>query len=93
MKNLRAIHLYLGCVFAPLLILFTVTGAWQMFDLHQSKKDGSYVAPKILKALSSIHMNQRLPGSPHESGGLLRAFSLVAAIGLVTTTILGIVMA
>ena len=34
MKQLRQLHLYLGCLFAPLLVLFAVTGASQMFGLR-----------------------------------------------------------
>jgi hypothetical protein len=34
MKTLRKIHLYLGCFFAPMLILFAVTGAVQMLGLR-----------------------------------------------------------
>lgn len=34
MKQLRQLHLYLGCLFTPLLILFAVTGAAQMFGLR-----------------------------------------------------------
>ena len=29
MKRLRAIHLYLSCVFAPLLLFFAISGIWQ----------------------------------------------------------------
>jgi len=34
MKTLRKIHLYLGCAFSPMLILFAATGAAQMFGIH-----------------------------------------------------------
>jgi hypothetical protein len=34
MKLLRKIHLYLGCFFAPMLILFVLTGAAQFFGLR-----------------------------------------------------------
>jgi uncharacterized membrane protein len=34
MKTLRKMHLYLGCVFSPMLILFAMTGAAQMFGIH-----------------------------------------------------------
>ena len=29
MKTLRTLHLYLGCIFAPILIFFAVSGLWQ----------------------------------------------------------------
>jgi hypothetical protein len=36
MKTLRTLHLYLGCIFAPMLIFFAVSGLWQMFGLLSS---------------------------------------------------------
>jgi hypothetical protein len=33
-KKLRKIHLYLGCIFSPMLIFFAATGAAQMFGLN-----------------------------------------------------------
>lgn len=34
MKRWRSIHLYLGCVFAPTLVLFCVTGSAQLFGVQ-----------------------------------------------------------
>lgn len=34
MKRLRLLHLYLGCVFTPLLLLFVGTGAFQLFGIR-----------------------------------------------------------
>ena len=31
MTRLRSLHLYLGCIFAPMLLLFAITGIWQTF--------------------------------------------------------------
>ena len=33
MKQLRKVHLYLGCIFTPMFILFAITGALQMFGI------------------------------------------------------------
>jgi ammonia channel protein AmtB len=93
MRFLRRFHLYLGCLFAPILIFFAVTGAWQVFDWHQSTKDGSYVAPKALRVLSSIHRDAHIPPTRRSSPAPLRYFMFVAALGLVTTTLIGVVMA
>lgn len=90
MRTLRQLHLYLGVVFAPLLIFFAVTGAWQLFDLHQRPKDGSYIPPRALVVLSSIHKDSHLPGV-HVAP--LRFFSLAAALGLIVTTFVGITLA
>jgi len=93
MKKLRQIHLYLGCLFAPVLIFFAVTGAWQLFGLDRGRKDGSYIPPHSAVVLSEIHQFQHLPNTSSESARPLRYFMLAAAVGLVLTTALGIIMA
>ena len=93
MKRLRQLHLCLGTLFAPLLIFFAGSGAWQLFGLHQDAKDGSYTAPAAFVALAAVHKHSHLPGTPNQASAPLRWFSLAAAIGLVITTGLGIAMA
>lgn len=93
MLFLRRLHLYLGCLFAPALIFFAVTGGWQLYRFHDSAKDHSYVAPQPLQVLSAVHMNSHLPGKRASEYTPLRTFSLLAAVGLVLTTVLGVVMA
>ena len=93
MKTLRQLHLYLGVLFAPLLIFFAATGAWQLFGLHQNAKDGSYAAPAYLSAPAMIHKHAHLPGTTKTAFTPLRWFSLAASIGLIATTALGLVMA
>ena len=93
MKKLRELHLYLGCLFAPVLIFFAVTGAWQLFGLHRGKKNRSYVPPRSVVLLSDIHQYQHLPPAGPDSVTPLRYFMLAASVGQVTTTILGVIMA
>lgn len=93
MKKLREIHLYLGVLFAPVLLMFAITGAWQMFSLHRAKKDGSYRPPPWLHSLSEVHKSQHVPPTPPRDGTPLRWFMLAATLGLIVTTGLGIVMA
>ena len=93
MTFLRSLHLYLGCLFAPILIFFAVTGSWQIFNWHQSTKDGSYVAPRALAALSDIHKDAHLPPTQRSSPAPVRYFMFLAALGLVSTTVIGVVMA
>ena len=93
MKFLRTFHLYLGCLFAPILIFFAVTGAWQVFNFHQSTKDGSYTAPRALAVLSEVHKEAHIPPTPHRQATPLRYFMVAAAAGLVLTTVLGVIMA
>jgi len=89
-KKLREIHLYLGCLFAPILIFFAVTGAWQLFGLHHARKDGRYRPPVAVAMLSAVHVRQHIAA---DGPTPLRYFMLAASFGLVVTSVLGIVMA
>src|ERR1700693_3062921 len=93
MKKLRLAHLYPGSLFGPLLIVFAVSGAWQVFRFNDAKKDGSYKPAGIITTFSDIHKDSALPGVPRRQGAAMRYFALGAAIGLTLTTALGIVMA
>ena len=93
MRLLRQLHLYLGCLFAPALIFFAVTGSWQLYRWNDSMKDRSYTAPVALQTLSAIHKNSHLLGKNASVQTPLRAFSFLAAVGLVITTFLGVIMA
>jgi hypothetical protein len=95
-KAMRSVHLYLGCFFAPLLMFFLISGCWQTFGLHQGARDGSgYQPPAIIKSLSQVHKDQRWAGAqmrPKPSVPF-RYLILLMTLGLLVTTILGIVMA
>jgi len=90
---LRTLHLYLGCLFAPMLVFFAVTGSWQLFNWHESTKDRTYIAPPALAALSFVHKDAHVPGTPGRQSTPLRYFMLAASAGLVATSAIGIVMA
>jgi hypothetical protein len=93
MKKLRLVHLYLGSLFGPLLIVFAVSGAWQVFRFNDAKKDGSYKPATVITLFTDIHKDAVLPGVPRRQGAAMRWFVLAAAAGLASTTVLGIVMA
>ncbi len=93
MQLLRRLHLYLGCLFAPALIFFAVTGTWQLYRAHESTKDHSYAAPPVLRTLSAVHMNAHLPGKRVSEYTPLRIFLVATAVGLVVSTLLGVIMA
>lgn len=93
MRFLRTLHLYLGCLFAPMLIFFAVTGSWQLFNWHESSKDDSYTAPRALAVLSDIHKDAHIPPTPGRSPTPLRYFMLAGALGLVSSSVLGVIMA
>ena len=83
MKRLRSIHLYLGCVFAPLLLFFAISGIWQSLGVRSG----------FLARLSTIHTSHQLKDGSSLSGGLLMILVLIMAVSFVITTILGVVMA
>jgi len=67
MKWIRTLHLYLGCLFAPMLIFFCASGAWQLFGFHSGTKDGSYLTPKWVSTLSQMHKYQGVNGPGYDT--------------------------
>jgi len=94
-KAMRNVHLYLGVFFAPLLLFFLISGAWQTFNLHEASKSGDYVPPAIIKSLSQVHKDQRwVDGKMVPKPSMpFRCLIVFMSVGLLVTTILGIVMA
>ena len=95
-KSLRTLHLYLGCFFAPLLILFIITGCWQTFGFHETSKSNlSYHPPAIVESLSEIHIHQRFTSANNRptSSIAFRYLVLLMSLGFFVTTVLGIIMA
>jgi len=94
-KVMRNIHLYLGVFFAPMLLFFLISGCWQTFNLHEASDDGTYKPPAIIKSLSSVHKDQRWADRrvKPKSSVPFQWLVFLMTIGLLTTTILGIVMA
>ena len=87
------LHLYLGSLFAPALLVLASSGAWQVFRWNDAKKDGSYTPAPIIRTLSAVHKDQVLPGVKRQDGLAMQWFTLGASMGLILTTCLGIVMA
>ncbi len=54
----RVWHSYSGAFFAPAILFFSITGAFQVFNLH--KPMPGYRPPAVLQALASMHKNQNL---------------------------------
>jgi len=83
MQKLRTIHLYLGCIFAPPLLFFAVSGIWQTLGLHSP----------ILERLSTIHTSHQLKSGGSLTSSFLLVFALIMAASFIVTTILGVIMA
>ncbi len=56
MTSIRRWHSYLGLFIAPSVLFFALTGAAQIYSLHEAH--GSYRPPAILEKLSSVHKDQ-----------------------------------
>jgi hypothetical protein len=83
MQKLRSIHLYLGCIFAPLLLFFALSGIWQTLGLHSS----------FLEKVSSIHTERRWKDGSELGSFPLRVFVVIMAVSFVISIILGVIMA
>ena len=87
MKTLRSLHLYLGCIFAPMMLFFTVSGLWQTYYPPFSTPSAT------LNILSTIHTRMGLKIGIDLANPILRYFVLLMAVSFIFSTILGIIMA
>jgi len=92
MKTLQTLHLYLGCIFAPLLLFFAISGLWQTLS-KQGINLGSN--SQIFTYLSSIHTGKglKLADPSTLSSPLMRWLIIAMAISLALTIIQGVIMA
>lgn len=105
-RALRRIHLYLGMVFAPAILFFTVTGMLQTFDFHEpenkpaawlkvaamlhKKQDFPKPRPPRAKARPAEGPRQAAPAAPRHSPLPLKIFVGLMSLGLIASTLLGI---
>jgi len=83
MQKLRALHLYLGCIFAPFLLFFAISGIWQTLGIHSH----------FLDSLSTIHKSHGMKAGGNFASIALMIFVLLMAFSFIVSVILGIVMA
>ena len=83
MQKLRSIHLYLGCLFAPLLLYFAISGIWQTLGIHS----------RLLDLLSTIHMSRAMKVGRGFTSVALMMFVLLMALSFIVSVVLGVVMA
>jgi hypothetical protein len=83
MQKLRIVHLYLGCVFAPLLLFFAVSGIVQTLGYHSP----------LFDRISTIHTSHQLKSGDSLTSVFLVVFVLLMAASFIVTTILGVLMA
>jgi hypothetical protein len=63
--TVRKWHSYIGLFVAPSVLFFALTGATQLFNLHEAH--GSYVPPAIVEKLSSVHKDQVFAFGDHHA--------------------------
>ncbi|HEV2700892.1 MAG TPA: hypothetical protein VGV09_04625 [Steroidobacteraceae bacterium] len=101
--TVRRWHSYIGLLIAPSVLFFALTGAVQIFNLHEAH--GSYTPPPLLEKLSSVHQDQVFAfgghhtADPHadeerpsRSTQILKWFFLAVALALTVSTLIGIWM-
>ncbi len=90
----RKAHLYLGVSFAPLLILFLVTGAWQTLAPQPDQDAAKTWLQSFMEPLTHVHTDDFFPPEKkdHNHWGFKILVGLMA-FGLVLTTFMGIYLA
>ena len=83
MRKLRAIHLHLGCIFAPLLLFFAVSGIWQTLGIRTP----------LVRLIATIYTSHELKSGGGLSSFALKAFVLAMTASFIITTVLGVLMA
>jgi hypothetical protein len=63
--TVRRWHSYIGLFIAPSVLFFALTGAAQIFNLHEAH--GSYQPPGIIEKLSSVHKDQVFAFGDHHT--------------------------
>lgn len=67
MWSIRTWHTYLGILIAPSVMFFALTGALQLFSLHEAH--GSYKPPPLIEELSKVHKDQVFALEEHHQHG------------------------
>ena len=93
MRLLRRVHLYLGCFFAPLLIFYVSTGWYQ--TINPDRRKGVADSTDLVGRLSRVHVEQYYPteSATGYSTFFFRALVVLMAVALMTTVVLGIILA
>ncbi len=68
-RLIREAHLYMGVLFAPTIVFFALTGALQLFGLHEASRDGGYTPPAVIEKLGQVHIHQRYAAKPGRPDG------------------------
>ncbi len=92
-RRLRRLHTFLGVFFSPLLLLFVITGWRQTVSPNRNK--GLGFGTSWIEKPSTIHVDNYFPlsGARNYSTDLFKVLVVIMAVGLMFTTLLGLMMA
>ena len=79
MATIRQWHSYIGLFIAPSVLFFALTGAVQLFSLHEAH--GRYQPPAIVEKLSSVHKDQEFAFGNHHAAPTAETGAGKAAAG------------
>ena len=93
LRWLRRVHLYLGVFFAPLLLLFVLTGWLQ--TVSPDRRKGVADDDSWTSRLSRVHVEQYYPSKSAEgySTKLFTGLVVVMSVALTATVLAGVVLA
>lgn len=88
MQTLRRLHLYLGCASAPLILFFSISG------FVQRLVNAGWLDPEASSPLlQTLHTGRALKLGISLSSGAVTGLVAVMCVSLITTTVLGVVLA
>lgn len=95
MRQLRRLHLYLGCFFAPLLLFYVLSGWYQTVNPERLKSRSE--AETLVQKLRVVHTDQIYPTDaefkkPSSARGF-QTLVIIMAIAITATVLLGVVLA
>ena len=95
MRQLRRLHLYLGCFFAPLLLFYVLSGWYQTVNPERLKSPSE--AETLVQKLRVVHTDQIYPTDaeftkPSSARGF-QTLVIIMAIAITATVLLGVVLA
>jgi hypothetical protein len=95
MKNLRRLHLYLGCFFTPMLLFYILTGWYQTVVPNRLKSPSE--AETLVQKLRVVHVDQIYPSESEvqkpSSPRFYKVLVVIMAIAATVTIALGLVLA
>src|SRR3954447_12209463 len=93
MRQLRRVHLHLGCFFTALLLFFLATGWYQVFHVNRNKRPGE--AETWISRLTSVHKDQFYPteSASGYSPKLFQVLLVIMSVALIVTVALGLLLA